>query len=971
MTRAPKSDTNKTIATLKARVKELENELKTHTTPAFRFEIDLDARITSADETTARIFGRSPQKLIGHQFVEKDRANKDRVRVIIDHFVKGTPYPASYKQLMVFRLGHPDRRFQLSFQPKRDRRGRIRGVTVRGKDMTLEYFRKELAGWTIGQYALYGTLDGAHIAFLQASNLRGNRFSSATRIIGLTTWMAKKLGYTIKTVPGHLRMAKPELDRQPITRLLTPSTIRALNGCLERKEEHWIQGEIIARDGSRRSARFSITSHPGVWTGQPVFRLIIVDRTEDEHVLRVLGARVIESEKKFRALFEKAPNPVFLTGLDGKLLDCNQTASDFYGIPHKTLLSMQVADLVPPGQRPALAAAWKKLRRDKDTVFEIQSKLGDGTLVELQVTAAIMESSGSQAVLVTCHDITQLKQAGAMRQRMFEIEQVLGEITTDLFGLEPIQVDQGLDRAMQALAEFTGADRSTMFRCLAKGEKLNSKREWCAPGIEPLIEKQPGIMIKDVPWLIKQLRRGQMVHIPSVASLPRTAQRDKKLLRARTVRSLIALPMFLDDGLMGFLTQSTVRSEKTWSDEDIALLRRATDFITRAIERRFLTRNLRRSEERHRVFVEDLNTGFMMLAGDRIWFANRALEAITGYTPSELIEMPDPLAVLLSEADRHVQLERHRADHSHLEPLHGVELRMRHSDGHEITVEVHASSAIIFPGFLGTQVAVYDITDRKQLQQQLQRAARLASVGTLAAGVAHEINNPLAVISVDLLRMQQHPDDTALVNSLSSKMMRMTSRISEITGGLLTFAKASGSVFGKYPLHPPLDAAIELVRSRFDFEHKQLVKNYSATLPAVQGDTDQLQQVFVNVCLNALEAMEMGGTLTVSATAHRGNDTVAVHFTDTGCGMTRETLERVFDPFFSTKDMGTGLGLAISNSIIEEHGGQILLSSTPGKGTTVSVVLPTVKQQRPAARRARRNRKAPKQRTNQWNERQQ
>ena len=152
-------------------------------------------------------------------------------------------------------------------------------------------------------------------------------------------------------------------------------------------------------------------------------------------------------------------------------------------------------------------------------------------------------------------------------------------------------------------------------------------------------------------------------------------------------------------------------------------------------------------------------------------------------------------------------------------------------------------------------------------------------------------------------------------------------------------------------MHQPLDAAIELVRSRFDFERKHLVKGYCAKLPAVRGDTDRLQQVFVNVCINALEAMKDGGTLTVSAGPHSGNGKVAVDFADTGCGMTASQLDRAFDPFFTTKETGTGLGLAICHNIIEEHGGRILMTSTPGEGTTVSVVLPITKQNRSPARR--------------------
>jgi len=168
----------------------------------------------------------------------------------------------------------------------------------------------------------------------------------------------------------------------------------------------------------------------------------------------------------------------------------------------------------------------------------------------------------------------------------------------------------------------------------------------------------------------------------------------------------------------------------------------------------------------------------------------------------------------------------------------------------------------------------------------------------------------------------------------------MTKRIFEITTGLLTFSKATGGVFGRHSLERTLEAALDLVASRFDYEEKRLVHAYKDTLPTIWCDRDRLEQVFVNVCINALEAMSKGGTLTVSARSDRQDGTVTLDFADTGKGMTAKEASRAFDPFYTTKDTGSGLGLAICYSIVEEHKGGISLKSAPGKGTTVSVALP-------------------------------
>jgi signal transduction histidine kinase len=198
--------------------------------------------------------------------------------------------------------------------------------------------------------------------------------------------------------------------------------------------------------------------------------------------------------------------------------------------------------------------------------------------------------------------------------------------------------------------------------------------------------------------------------------------------------------------------------------------------------------------------------------------------------------------------------------------------------------------------------------------------------------------------------MKQQYEDEPGIARLCSKLMRMTKRISGITGGLLTFSKARGGILDKHPLHGALDGALELVRSRFDFEQKRLVRDYPKKLPSVWCDSDQLQQVFVNIAINALEAMRKDNTLTVSARTSRKDKTVTLRFADNGKGMTVEEVKRAFDPFYTTKETGSGLGLAISHSIIEEHGGRITITSRPGEGTAVSVALPVYEPRQPRAR---------------------
>ena len=233
-----------------------------------------------------------------------------------------------------------------------------------------------------------------------------------------------------------------------------------------------------------------------------------------------------------------------------------------------------------------------------------------------------------------------------------------------------------------------------------------------------------------------------------------------------------------------------------------------------------------------------------------------------------------------------------------------------------------------------------DITARKQAEQEMQRADRLALVGQLAAGLAHEIGTPLNVIAgnAELLRqdlLAQHLAVTEL-----ETIVAQADRITHLMERLLTFARAREQQTEPLPLHTPLSRALHLMEPRFRREAITVVVEMPAELPLVWGVSDQLEQVFLNLIVNAWHAMPTGGTVTIRAGA-TDDQQVQITFQDTGCGMSPEALARAFEPFYSTKgDQGTGLGLAICRQIVDNHRGTIRLDSTPGAGTTVTITLP-------------------------------
>jgi len=229
----------------------------------------------------------------------------------------------------------------------------------------------------------------------------------------------------------------------------------------------------------------------------------------------------------------------------------------------------------------------------------------------------------------------------------------------------------------------------------------------------------------------------------------------------------------------------------------------------------------------------------------------------------------------------------------------------------------------------------------EQVQAQLIRSEKLASLGELAAGIAHEINNPLTGILVysSLIRSDArlHPD---LKNDLET-VIRETERCATIVRGLLDFARESVPQKSRLNVHDVLSASLALVKKQAQLQNIDIKLDYSREVTPIFADPNQLEQVFVNMFLNASYAMTDGGTLTIATTPGSGGSGVVVRITDTGCGIPEENLPRIFDPFFTTKESrGTGLGLSISYGIVESHGGTIEVESSPGIGTTFIIRLP-------------------------------
>ncbi len=246
--------------------------------------------------------------------------------------------------------------------------------------------------------------------------------------------------------------------------------------------------------------------------------------------------------------------------------------------------------------------------------------------------------------------------------------------------------------------------------------------------------------------------------------------------------------------------------------------------------------------------------------------------------------------------------------------------------------------------FLGIVVTFKDLGHIKHLEEQFRRADRLAAVGSLAAGVAHEIRNPLGSVKglVQLLKEDLKDDDQK--KSYAEVIVKEVDRLNKVVEELLSFARPDASELEANFIQLNINDVIEqtLLLAAHDSKKAKIriIKQFSSDVPCVLADAKKLEQAFLNIIFNAFSAMEEGGDLTIKTDFNKNMKVLNISFADTGIGITDEGLKKIFDPFYTAKTGGTGLGLTIAHQIISSHKGRIDVKTELGKGTTFTISLP-------------------------------
>ena len=411
----------------------------------------------------------------------------------------------------------------------------------------------------------------------------------------------------------------------------------------------------------------------------------------------------------------------------------------------------------------------------------------------------------------------------------------------------------------------------------------------------------------------------------------------------------VVMGIFARDQLEGVMLLGPRLSRRIYGSVEQNALQVLCGQLAVAIENAELFTEVQNAKLYNETLLENLTTGVVAVsANGTITVFNNEAGQITELNPREMIDqsldnLPQGVRDLLRETLQSSRVQENS--------------ELTFASGEQDKV-VRASSSIFHDQegkILGALMVLTDITALKRLELQIRRSDRLASLGTLSAGMAHEIKNPLVSIKTFAQLLPERYLDSDFRETFSNLIGHEIDRIDSLVNQLLRFARPAKPHLKPMHVHDVLEKSLMLVGHRLYQKEIKLTRSWDANVDTIRADADQLEQVFLNFFLNAIEAMKGGGELTVATeicpaeqwaipgTNGDVREVLRVTIRDSGEGIRREDIPHVFDPFFTTKDYGTGLGLSVVHGIIQEHGGQIEVESELAKGTAFHILLPLVR----------------------------
>jgi len=505
---------------------------------------------------------------------------------------------------------------------------------------------------------------------------------------------------------------------------------------------------------------------------------------------------------------------------------------------------------------------------------------------------------------------------------------------------QPVSLDSVLTAIVEETAHVFGYDRVAIYLVSKDKRLLECKYEiGFAPEEMEIAFQRPFNLERHECIETLVVKTGNTIYIRDYSADSRVTYLDRKVSEKQNRFATIAVPLNLRDSVIGLIEADRGGYPLVLTEEDIQHLSIFANQASIIIENTRLYEQLVNERNFAENVVESSPNCILVVNCDgTIRMVNPLAESIFCLEPGAAVGKPasevfgEPLRTIIREA-----IDGKTSD--------GREVVVKRREGARTILDVSTSQLKSQGGtVLGAVLIATDLTEAKKTEEWMRRVDRLSSLGQLSAGVAHEIRNPLASINfnIQLLSKRIQPDEKTI--RIINNSLAGVERIKGLVKGMLDFSRPAPPQLKRESIHRAVEDAISLMDSQFSKHGIRVVQKLAAEAPDITFDSRQIQQVFVNILLNALQAMPEGGTVTVES--RLGGETkelsryLSVYISDTGAGIPREHFSKIFDPFFTTKPEGTGLGLSIAHKVLEQHGAQIEIRSRVGQGTMFIIRFP-------------------------------
>lgn len=677
---------------------------------------------------------------------------------------------------------------------------------------------------------------------------------------------------------------------------------------------------------------------------------------EKIHNDKALTPALKDSEQRYHGIFEASTDAILIYNKEGRIVDANNKACNLYGYTLEEILQLTGKNVIHPDHHDRFEVFINAFTVDSSFYKESTDIRKDGTPFDVEVKGAAFNYQSSPHLVVFIKDITRRKEnAAQLTEYRKQLEDLVREresyLDTLLHFSENLKLTTDLPslyrRITQMAKEVLKLDFSTLMLLTKDKKSLVIHDAIGFPdkmiGTFALLEGHglsTYVVQNKKPALVADFHNETRFEVPPVIF-------EKK------ITSSICVPMMLEKEVFGVLIGHTHANRK-FNKTEIALYQSLGNQAAIAIKNVMHLHSLQKSENKFRTIFDNASDAiFISDMNGKILEINQIACDNLGYSREEMLSMPIIAIVAPEFRERlHERLKMITSEgHAIVETAH---IR---KDSSIIPIEIHGK-LIRFneqPAVLGV---ARDISERKQMESFLFHAQKMEAIGTLAGGVAHDFNNILYAImgyaEISMLDLAEH---SPLQRNLE-EIVKATKRAADLVKQILSFSRKVEHKREPLDLQPIIKETLKLLRGTLPTTI-EIKKQLDPQCCAVVGDATQIHQILMNLCTNAFHAMrDKGGILTVGLEEiHITSQNKAfpeltpgcyakISIQDTGTGMDKKTIDRIFDPYFTTKEFGegTGLGLASVHGIVKSHGGKITVESVPGEGSVFNVYFKTIHQ---------------------------